>query len=231
MSEDQKSNIPKHVGIILDGNRRWAKERKLPVMKGHEKGVETLKKVAKHGLERGITHLSIFVFSTENWNRSKDEVKFLMNLILNLFEKELQQFIDDGYKIVVLGSRDNVSDKILNAIDTTEEKTKNNTKGTLAICFNYSSEKELEDAKLKIAEDAIKGELKNNFKEYLYHPEVPNIDLLIRTSGEKRLSGFMLPRATYSELVFDNVYWPAYSTDDLDQALDEYASRCRRFGG
>jgi undecaprenyl diphosphate synthase len=230
MSKQTENNIPKHVGIILDGNRRWAKDRRLPPMKGHEQGVETLKSVAKHGFEKGIKYLSVFVFSTENWNRSKDEVKFLMNLILKLFEKELDQFVKDGYKIVVLGSRDNVSNKICKAIDTTEQKTKDNTKGTLAICFNYSAKQELADASAKIATDVKKGIQPKDFHEYLYHPEVPDIDLLIRTSGEQRLSGFMLPRANYAELVFNDIYWPSYTSNDLDIALDEYSSRNRRFG-
>jgi undecaprenyl diphosphate synthase len=230
MSDNKDDYLPTHLGIILDGNRRWAKERGIPPMKGHEEGVNTLKVVAKHGFKKGISFITVFVFSTENWNRSNTEVKFLMNLILKLFKKDLDEFIKDGYKIVVLGSRDNVSDKINKAIDVTEAKTKDNKKGTLAICFNYSAERELEDAKDKIIQDVKNGNPVHSIKDYLYHPEVPDVDLLIRTSGEQRLSGFMLPRANYAELYFDNIYWPAYTTDDLDGALATYASRQRRFG-
>lgn len=226
----EQITTPRHLGLVLDGNRRWAKAQGLPPNKGHEQGAETLKKIVRYGFNSGIQFITAFVFSSENWNRSKTEVKFLMQLILRLFKAELEDFIKDGYRIIVLGSDKNVPPKILEVIRQTEERTKNNIKGTLALCFNYSTDIEIKEAAEKMVQDIRSGAEVRPFREYLYHPEVPDLDLIVRTSGERRLSGFMLPRASYAELAFVPVNWPAFSAEDLGTVLHDYASRKRRFG-
>lgn len=228
MSETK--TVPAHVGLILDGNRRWAQERGLQPMDGHREGVETLKQIARYGFDAGIKVISAFVFSTENWKRSKSEVSFLMNLILQLFKSELDEFIREGYRVVVLGSRDRMSPRIVRAIDETEARTRDNKKGIIALCINYSSAQELADAASKLAGDVRSGRLPKDIGAYLYHPEVPELDLIVRTSGEHRLSGFMLPRASYAELAFVDTHWPAFTTDKFQAVLDNFADRQRRFG-
>lgn len=230
MRMSQTNTVPLHVGLILDGNRRWAKERGLQPMEGHREGVETLKAIVRYGFDAGVHVISAFVFSTENWKRSKTEVSFLMNLILKLFKSDLDEFIREGYRVVVLGSRDRMSSAILRAIDETEARTRDNTKGIIALCINYSSTQELADAAATLAEDVRSGNPPKTPTEYLYHPEIPELDLIVRTSGEHRLSGFMLPRASYAELAFVDTHWPAFSTDKFQQVLDNFADRKRRFG-
>ncbi len=225
-----ENHVPRHLGIIMDGNRRWAVEHGLRPMQGHEEGVETLKKIIRYSFDSGVEVLTAFVFSTENWKRSKTEVDFLMKLVMKMFKYELDEFIKEGCRIVVLGSRDRVSSSIQKAIDEAEERTRHHTKGTLAFCFNYSAEQELADAASQIAEAVRRGDSLGPLRNYLYHPEVPDLDLIIRTSGEHRLSGFMLPRANYAELAFVETHWPAFDTKKLQIVLDDYANRQRRFG-
>jgi undecaprenyl diphosphate synthase len=225
--------IPAHLGIIMDGNRRWAKENGLPTLEGHQRGAEVFKEIALGAFERGIKYLSAFVFSTENWSRTEEEVGYLMNLVMKAVENYLDEFNEHGIRIVVLGRREGIREKVLEAIKNTEEKTKNNPKGTLALCFNYGGLEELVDAIKSIvaagtAAEAVSSETLRNA---LYSPEVPDVDLLIRTSGEYRTSGFMLARAAYAELYFAEKYWPDFTLGDLDAALAEYAKRERRFGG
>lgn len=226
----EQTVVPNHVGIIMDGNRRWARERGLQPMQGHEEGVETLKKIVRYAFDNGINYMSTFVFSTENWKRSKTEVSFLMDLILRLFQKELDEFNKEGHRIVILGSKERVSKKILGVIEETERRTARATGGTLALCFNYSSEQELSDAFTACKQAAIAVSADVAWRDYLYHPEVPDIDLIIRTSGEQRLSGFMLPRASYAELAFVETHWPAFTVEDFQSVLTDYADRQRRFG-
>jgi undecaprenyl diphosphate synthase len=215
--------IPKHLGLILDGNRRWAKAKGIPTLEGHRQGAEVFK---------DIRYVSAFVFSTENWSRTEEEVSYLMNLVIKATEKYLDEYDKAGIKIVILGRRTNLSEKVLESIQRTEDKTKNNTKGTLALCLNYGGQEELVDAvKSLIASGRTPREINaTTIHGALYCPDVPNVDLLIRTSGEQRTSGFMLYRAAYAELIFIDKYWPDFTTDDLSVAIKEFESRERRFG-
>jgi undecaprenyl diphosphate synthase len=228
----QDISIPLHLGLILDGNRRWAKEQGLPQFEGHKHGYQTLKTIGLAALDRGVAYISAYLFSTENWERSKTEVDYLMKLLLWVFKHEIDEFNKRNIRIRVLGSRERLSKSVLNAIDRAEEITKNNTGGTLALCLNYGGQLEIVDAVKKIVEKGVK---KDNItpvtiEQNLYSADIPPIDLIIRTSGEKRLSNFMLWRAAYSELMFVDTYWPAFTERDLDDCFKEYATRQRRFG-
>jgi undecaprenyl diphosphate synthase len=226
------STIPRHVGLILDGNRRWAKQRGLPPMEGHRKGYETLISIIDAALESGVEYVSAYVFSTENWQRTRPEVKFLMNLVLRVVTDDLETYHKKGIRIVWLGSKQQVSNKVREAIERAEELTKNNTRGTFGLCFNHGGYREISEAMQRMVEDGVTlGEITEaKIAQYIDHPEVPPIDLLIRTSGEKRLSNFMLWRAAYSELIFSDTLWPDFSVDEWHSALAEYAERQRRFG-
>lgn len=233
MSEAASKTPPlKHVGIILDGNRRWAKDHGLKTLEGHQQGAEVFKTIALAAFERGIPYLSAYVFSTENHNRAKDEVSYLMKLVIKATEKYLDEFHKKGIRIVVLGSRDGLNPQVLKAIDRTVGKTKSNKKGTLALCFNYGGQQEIIDAVKAMAEKGIDLTKldKETFEQFLYAPEVPPVDLLIRTSGEKRTSGFMMWRTEYTELHFADKYWPDFTMDDLNDAIEIYENRERRFG-
>ena len=231
-----EKTIPVHVGFIVDGNRRWAKEHGLPSSEGHRRGYEVLKKMAYACKDRGIKYLSAYIFSTENWGRSVDEVDYLMKLFLMAFRNDVKKLVADGFKIIFLGRRDRVSQEILDIINETEKMSADNTDAVLALHFNYGGHAEIIDAAKHLAADVKSGrvELANisdeNFSRYLYHPELPEIDLMMRTSGEKRVSGFSLWRIAYSELMFLDKKWPDMNEDDIDNILDEYASRQRRFG-
>lgn len=225
--------LPLHVGYIVDGNRRWAKKHGIPAYEGHLAGYNALQEVAKATFDAGVKYMSAYIFSTENWKRSEEEVGRLMGLVLKLLTSDLHIFEENNVRLKILGSRENVSERILKAIDDAEQRTANNTRGTLAICFNYGGQQEIADACKKIVqsgvdENAITPKL---IAENLYVPEVPPIDALVRTSGEKRLSNFMLWRAAYSELFFLEKLWPDMTKEDVTGILEEYALRGRRFGG
>lgn len=228
--------VPTHLGFIVDGNRRWAKEHGLPSSEGHRRGYEVLKKIAYVCKDRGIEYMSAYIFSTENWGRSADEVGYLMKLFLLAFRHDMRKFIDDGFRIVFLGRRDRVSQEILDIMDEAETESAGNSDATLAIHFNYGGHAEIIDAARHLAADAQSGRANlaemtdDKFRRYLYHPEVPDMDMMVRTSGEQRVSGFALWRIAYSELMFLDKKWPDMSEDDIDNILNEYASRQRRFG-
>jgi undecaprenyl diphosphate synthase len=224
------STVPKHIGLILDGNRRWAKVRSLPSYKGHQAGYEALRKIVDDAFSKGVEYISAFIFSTENWSRSKAEVSFLMKLTLQMVQRDLEEMHKKGIRIIWLGSEERVSNKLITALRNAEEITKHNTKGTLVLCFNYGGQQEIIDA----AESVRKNNeeiTQESLESALYSGNtVPPIDYVIRTSGEQRLSNFMLWRAAYSELYFTDVLWPDFSVTNLDEALAEYAKRQRRFG-
>jgi len=224
--------MPTHVGFILDGNRRWAKEQGLPTLEGHKQGSEVFKEIALHAFERGVQYVSGFVFSTENWKRTEEEVGYLMGLVSNAVENYLDTFHKEGVRIVILGRRDGLRNKVLKAIQKAEETTKENTRGTLALCLNYGGQDEIVDAVKNIVESGLGSSLVTAeiVDQNIYAPQIPPLDLLIRTSGEQRTSGFMLWRAAYAELYFCDKYWPSFSVSDLDGALDCYGYRERRFG-
>lgn len=224
------TTLPEHVGIILDGNRRWAKEQGLPTLEGHKQGAEVFKSIAKHAFSRGVKHVSAYVFSIENWKRTEEEVGYLMNLVTRAVVEYLEEFNKDGIKIVILGRRDGLRQKVLKAINRAEEATKNNNQGTLALCFNYGGQQEIADAAQKLANNGQKI-TEDSLRTNLYEAELPDVDLIIRASGEQRLSNFMLWRAAYAELYFTPILWPAFTPSDFDEALKEYNKRKRRFGG
>ena len=232
MAKKIHESVPKHLGLILDGNRRWAKSKGLPTVEGHRQGAEALKTVALAAFNKGIKYVSVYAFSTENWQRTEDEVGYLMKLLVKAVEKHLQTFDDAGIKIVVLGNRDGLDKSVLAALTRTEAKTQNNDGGTLALCFNYGGTQELVEAVQSIVASGIDAKSidSKTIAGALYVPEVPDIDLLVRTSGEHRTSGFMLYRAAYAELYFTDTLWPDFDEVALDSALSEYAQRQRRFG-
>ena len=223
---------PVHLGMILDGNRRWAKDHGLPTLEGHRKGADNLHDIAVAAFDRGVDYVSAYVFSTENWSRTEKEVSYLMGMVTRYLEKYLDEFNDRGIRVVILGRKEGLRRKVLNALTKSEEATANNTKGTLAFCFNYGGRDEIVDATKQLiaagkTADEITPEM---FEQALYHPEIPSIDLLVRTSGEHRLSGFMLWRASYAELMFTDKHWPDFTEADLDKVLIEFGNRKRRFG-
>ncbi len=225
-------NIPAHVGLILDGNRRWAKARGLKVVEGHKEGAEVFKKVSLAAFDSGVKYLSAFVFSTENWHRAKDEVSYLLNLMVRAVELHLDEFHKKNIKIVMVGARDGLPKTVLKAIERTESKTAGNTGGILGLCFNYGGKPELVDAIRQIMASGVSpSDIDDELVDsYLYQPELPAVDLLIRTSGERRTSGFMMWRADYAELYFTDKMWPDFTVEDLKKALQDYSSRHRRFG-
>lgn len=223
-------NIPEHVGLILDGNRRWAKKKGLPVFEGHAKGYEVLKDIIKYGYEKGVKTISVYVFSTENWKRSPSEVKYLMNLAGQIVKDDLAELDEKGVRLIWFGRRTRLEPKLVKDILKAEEKTKDNKKGNLVFCFNYGGQAEIVDAVKKlISQNQTINE--NNIEANLYgSQEVGPVDLLIRTSGEKRLSNFMVWRTAYSEFSFVDKLWPDFTTTDFDNCLADYANRKRRFG-
>lgn len=229
----QTRKIPDHIGYIVDGNRRWAKERNLTSFEGHLAGYKAISEVAKASFELGIKYVSAYIFSTENWKRSSDEVGKLMGLVLRLLTTDLSIFEKNNIKLKILGTRDKLSGDIIKAIEKAESRTADNSGGILAICFNYGGHQEIIDATKKIIQSGVASEDINVelFEQNLYAPEVPSVDLVVRTSGEQRISNFMLWRVAYSELLFLDKYWPDMTKRDVSAIIDEYNNRSRRFGG
>ena len=221
--------IPCHVGIIMDGNGRWAKERGLNRSKGHEAGYKTLKTTAKYILDSGVKVLSVFAFSTENFNRPKEEVDFLMNLFIKGFKKDSAFFNKENIKVVFSGRKEELKKDVIETMEYLSESTKNNTKGILNICLNYGGRSEIVDAVNHIIKDNLKEVDEEVINNYLYN-KLPDIDLLIRTSGEVRISNFMLWQLSYAELYFPKCYFPDFNQEEFDKALLEYTKRDRRFG-
>lgn len=224
--------IPNHVAIIVDGNGRWAKERGMSRSQGHDAGFENFKKLSKYIFSKGISVLSVYVFSTENFKRDKAEVDHLMNLSVKMFDKNKKYFMDNNIKVVFSGRDDPLPEKVMVTRDKLADMTKNNDGGTLNVCLNYGGRAEIVDAAKKLINDKvdvadIDEEL---FSKYLYQ-ELPDVDLLIRTSGEIRLSNFLLWELSYAEFYFTKVKFPSFSEKDFDDAIVEYTSRDRRFGG
>lgn len=229
-------NIPNHVGIILDGNGRWAKQRNKSRSEGHKAGYDNLKKLSVYILNKGVKYLSIYVFSTENFKRSAEEVGFLMNLIVTKFKKDSKYFMDNNVKVVFSGSREGLRKDVLEATDYLTNLTKNNTNGILNVCLNYGSRLEIEDMTKKVAQQAKDGiinidDINEEIINKNLYQDLPDIDFLIRTSGEYRISNFMLWQLSYAELYFPETYFPDFNEKEFDKALIEYNKRDRRFGG
>ncbi len=221
--------MPKHVAIILDGNGRWATKRGLKRSEGHAAGDNNLKKLSEYILNKGIKVLSVFAFSTENFKRSEEEVNYLMDLFVKKFKAEKKYFKKKNIKVIFSGRKDPLRFDVIKAMEDLAFYTKDNTGGIFNICLNYGGQAEIIDAALKIAND-LENFDENNFSKYLYN-DLPEIDFLIRTSGEQRISNFMLYQAAYAELYFTDTYFPDFDEKEFDIALDEYFKRNRRFGG
>ena len=222
--------LPNHLAIILDGNGRWANQRGLPRNMGHRQGVKTLTKIVKECSKIGIKHLTVYAFSTENWNRPQKEIDYLMSLIeryLNRIEKQLDK---SDIRLKVIGEKTKLNDYLLSVIDTIESKTKDHQGLTLNIAFNYGSKDEIVNAFKKMANDKVLF-TKENVDKYLYTSESKDVDLLIRTSGEQRISNYLLWQIAYAEIYFTDVYWPDFNINELEKALDSFQNRKRRFGG
>ena len=232
MSSTTSHQLPKHVGYIIDGNRRWAKQHGIPVYEGHLAGYNALKEVAYATFEQGVEYMSAYIFSTENWQRSASEVKKLMSLVLKLLTSDLPELKDNNVRLRVIGTRDGVDPKIIKAIDKAEVETAHCRGGTLLLCFNYGGRQEIVDAIRTIVNQAAASQeiTEALVAQQLYAPDVPDVDIVVRTSGEQRLSNFMLWRAAYSELLFLEKCWPDMTKDDVSFIMKEYARRNRRFG-
>ena len=221
--------LPEHIAIIMDGNGRWAQKRGLPRFYGHREGAKAVERVIDYSLEFNIKYLTLFAFSTENWGRPKEEVDTIMSLLVEYINKKVPYLIERDVKLRFMGRRKDLPEMILKSVEEGEEKTKNGKKMELIIALNYSGRAEIVDAVNAILQDG-KEVNEENFKGYLYLPDVPDPDLLIRTSGEIRISNFMLWQLAYTELHFTEVLWPDFSKDDFIKALYDYQSRERRFG-
>lgn len=226
-----------HVAIIMDGNGRWAAERGLPRTEGHRQGVESVRRTVKSALELGVTHLTLFSFSSENWSRPKHEIEFLFGLLRRFVQRDLADLHKQGVKIRVIGSREGLDADVLRLIDDAVLLTKDNATLNLTIAFNYGARDEIARAARRLAEEVAQGSVAASditpecFGTYLDTSDLPDPDLLIRTSGELRLSNFLLWQLAYSEFVFVDSYWPDFSHEAFEAAITEYQARSRRFGG
>lgn len=229
--------LPRHVAIIMDGNGRWAKKHKLNVAMGHRQGTETLREIIRHTDDLGIEALSIYAFSTENWNRSKEEVAALMQLILDFFASEIDELDAKNVRILILGDKADLPPKQREVLLQAEERTGKNTGLKLNIALNYGGRAELVRAAQELAMLVQTGEItpaminEKTLADHLYTRGQPDVDLMIRTSGEMRLSNFLLYQCAYAEFLFPTVLWPDFSVQDYDEALIAYGGRERRFGG
>ncbi|MCX8029291.1 MAG: polyprenyl diphosphate synthase [Brevinematales bacterium] len=230
------NNLPKHVGIIMDGNGRWARSRGLPRIEGHKEGLKALEQILEFNRYLKIPFITIYAFSKENWQRDKEEVDFLMSMALKVIREKIHEFKTKKIKFIHIGDTEGISQELLDMIKLLERETQNGYAYTLCTAFNYSGKHEIMRAVKLILEDYKKGNLQEStideetISNYIYHPEVPDLDLIIRTSGEQRISNFMLWRAAYSEFYFTEVLWPDFTPHHLIEAIRDYQSRERRFG-
>ena len=230
-------NLPEHIGIIMDGNGRWAKKRMLPRSAGHKAGAQTFRKITRYCSDIGIKHLTVYAFSTENWKRPKDEVSALMNLFKSYLEEALSDFKDDSIVVKFIGDKSVFPDDLRNLMIENEESSKDRNGMVLNIAMNYGSRDEIVRAVKSISEKVISNKIDLNdideqlISDHLYTSGQPDPDLIIRPSGEYRISNFMLWQSAYSEYVIMNKLWPDFTSDDLDEALKIYSQRNRRFGG
>ena len=231
-----EERIPNHVAIILDGNRRWAREHKLPKLEGHRRGFENIRKLTNYIFSRGVKYLSVFAFSTENFKRTQDEVKYLMDMFVKEFKKEYVSLHKDNIKVIFSGRKSGLRSDVLDAMEEISSLTKDNTGGVFNICLNYGGHAEIVDATKEIAKLVLDNKLsidditEEEFAKHLYQ-DLPPIDLMIRTSGEVRLSNFMLWQLSYAEMYFPDCHWPAFNENEFDKAIRAYNGRERRFGG
>ena len=229
--------VPAHVAIVMDGNGRWANERGLPRTEGHRAGEAALLDVIAGAIDIGVKYVSVYAFSTENWKRSPDEVRFLMGFSRDVLRRQRDQLNEWGVRIRWAGRRPRLWRSVINELEIAEERTRSNSVCTLTMCVNYGGRAEIADAARGIAEDVAAGRLKassvseSTIQRYLDEPDLPDVDLFLRTSGEQRTSNFMLWQSAYAEMVFMDVLWPDVDRRTLWRAVDEYAARDRRYGG
>ncbi|MCA9398469.1 MAG: isoprenyl transferase [Candidatus Omnitrophica bacterium] len=236
MSDVDLKNVPRHVAIIMDGNGRWAKERNLSRTQGHIEGVRRVEDTITIATELGVEVVTLYTFSTENWNRPQAEVSMLMKMIAEVLNKKISKLQDLNVRFQTIGRKDGTPESVLKAIDFVKQQTQNNTGLVLNMAFNYGGRLEIIDAVKSIAERIRLGELgvnditEDEISEALYTKELPDPDLLIRTSGEKRISNFLLWQLSYAEFYFSDKYWPDFTQDEFKKAVLEYQNRERRFG-
>ncbi|MFZ1814468.1 MAG: isoprenyl transferase [Rhizobiaceae bacterium] len=237
MQTEEGARVPRHVAIIMDGNGRWAVQRGLPRVKGHHQGVEAVRRVARAARDLGIEYLTLYSFSTENWSRPKSEIGELFSLLKAFIRRDLAELHRDNVRVRIIGERDGLPSDILPLLIEAEKLTCENTGQTLVIAFNYGSRTEIVSAARRLAQKVADGSLQASqidqelFSGSLDTDGIPDPDLIIRTSGEKRLSNFLLWQAAYAEFVFTDCLWPDFGANELKAAIDEYALRVRRFGG
>ena len=237
IEEKKLEKIPTHVAIIMDGNGRWAKKRNMPRVKGHYEGMQTVKKITKYASKLGIKYLTLYAFSTENWARPKEEVSYLMDLPEKMFTSFMPELMENNVKVEVIGVVEKLPENTRKAVEDAVEQTKNNTGLKLIFALNYGSKDEIVTAVKRIAQGATNNEYKVEeideqlISDNLFTKSTPDPDLLIRTSGEQRISNFLLWQIAYSEFIFTKVAWPDFVEEELYKALLEYQSRDRRFGG
>ncbi len=228
--------LPVHIAIIMDGNGRWAKRRGLPRTAGHRAGMESLKRVIKSCTKWGIKYLTVYAFSTENWKRPQDEIDGLMNLLVEYITKELNEMHQNGVRVRAIGNIEALAQKARQSLEKAEKTTANNDKIYLQIAINYGGRNEIVNMVKSVLDDASQGIINGEcideklIAQYLYTSGIPDPDLLIRPSGELRLSNFLLWQSAYAELVFDNILWPDYCEQDLYRAICSFQKRSRRFG-
>ena len=231
-----RPDIPKHVALILDGNGRWAKKRGQPRLFGHQQGAETLRSIIGESIRLGVSYLTVYAFSTENWKRPKEEVSGLMSLMKLYLSKELKTFEKEGIKVRFIGNRSNLTPDILDILLKAEQSTQNNKKFTLVVAFNYGAREEITRAVQKIAAACCEGKLKVDtlseevVEGFLDTKDIPDPEVLIRTSGERRISNFLLWQASYSELFFTDTLWPDFSKEEYKSILHDFSQRERRCG-
>jgi len=234
---DTDLSVPRHVAIIMDGNGRWAAARGLPRVAGHKRGVETVRQVVRDASELGIEYLTLYSFSSENWQRPVEEVKELMGLIKLFIRRDLASLHEQGVRVRIIGTHDNLDTEIIELISKAQDLTKNNTGITLIVAFNYGSKQEITQAVRQVVAAVQRGDISPDqinpemFNSYLYTADIPEPDLLIRTSGEQRLSNFLLWQCAYTEFVFVEPPWPDFNKDVLISTIEEFNNRNRRFGG
>jgi undecaprenyl diphosphate synthase len=226
---DAGAGIPKCVGFIMDGNRRWAVERGLSTLRGHEEGVKALKRTVRAAQRRGIRHVVAFAFSTENWNRPENEISYLMRMIERVSRRELSELSRDGIRMRFIGVRDMLPPFVVSAIETIEKESVSNTGTTLWICLSYGGQQEIIAAARALCE-RVEDITEESLRRNMWTGEMPDPDIIVRTGGAQRLSNFLLWQSAYSELFFIDTYWPDFNEETLDAILDEYTQRERRHG-
>ena len=230
LSEIKSAQIPAHIAIIMDGNGRWAKQRNLPRTSGHKEGLEVAKKIVKAAKEVGVKYITLYTFSTENWKRTQDEVGYLMGLIKNHLRAEFKFYKENDIRVKHIGNLSGLPQDIQNEINSTVEECKDFNSLTVVLAINYGGKDEITRA-INKAKSENKQINENNFTEFFDLPEMPDVDLIIRTGGEKRLSNFLLWHGAYAELDFVDTLWPDYNEECFYQSIKEFQKRNRRFGG